>query len=223
MNIISKLKSINKKSQKKGSVLIESILVIPFLIILVFMMLQIFLYYYANNVMNTSTNDAANSASYELRGNPILIESFGQGNLNFVDGGKLGPLSNDISDTINNRISEVTKHNTLILFGKNDKGDNINLKDNVDFFGSEETCNQAIKDKNNTRVTCAYVYSKDGSGDGSKDQSYQIVVRSKAPYKILGNFFGVLGGGENEENSKFFVYGNASSPIEMPGRFNYFE
>lgn len=208
---------LRKRTNLKGSAIIESLLVIPFLIILVFAILQIFLYYYSNNVMNTATNDAANTASYQLRGHPSLVENIGN-NSNSLESLALAEI---VKETSVDRMDEVTKHNGFILYGKDKNGDQLDdLLSEVEFKGSKSKCDDLIKNK--TRVTCAYLDQDDGGYGDNRARSYQLIVRTKAPYRLTGNFLSVLSG-KNDGEPNIFVYGNASSPIDMPGRFNYFE
>src|SRR5690625_3930265 len=123
----------NFSNDENGSVIIESIIVIPFIIIVIFMISQIFVYYYSNNVMNTATNDAANTVSYQLRGNPILVEAYENNFSNFNNGSPFFPLRDAVKETINERVDNTTESNNFILFSKNFSGEELDLKEDIDF------------------------------------------------------------------------------------------
>jgi len=186
-------------------------------------------------MMNTATNDAANTVSYQLRGNPALIELFREAESESgvttisIDDERLGDeFESNVGVTINERIHQLTDHNAYILFGETEEGEEIPMEPDVDGSGegrialasSEEECDDFIK-SDRARVSCAYLYVDRSDTGNERASSYQIVVRSKAPFRFVGNFFSVLSGSDGEDDSIFSIYGNSSSPIEMPGRFNY--
>lgn len=190
-----------QKRRKKGSLILEFLVVLPVLIFVAWACLQIMFFVNAQSTLHQAAMDAARITATELRGH-------------------VGPISsapsftqNTIRDQVQTKIHHVTKYNSLILLYR---GENYEwLAPNaVPVYLDEGDCNtilagveaRGICVETNTTITdpTTMVLGQDEE---------QVVVKIKAPFKLIGSFLPSL--------ESLSAEGQGSAIKEASERHNY--
>ena len=74
-----------KNPRKKGSLIIEQLLVFPIMIGIIWLIMQMVIFVYSNNQVNTSANETAQVMSQILRGSEEKITSLASTNKEIVE------------------------------------------------------------------------------------------------------------------------------------------
>lgn len=200
-----------RRYKKKGSLIIEQIIVTPILIGLLWLIMQMIIFVYSNNLINTAANESSQVISQMMRGNPS----------------KVNQLSTDVSKELTNHIAykvkEITDKNKFILLNKDLDSDEEFItidKDKIKIDESkikmvvenQSVCEQSIKSDANKRVICIFT---EELGTGSQAKTQQLVVRIKAPFHLIGSIIPNI-------DTKISLYGYGASAKEMPGRLQYY-
>lgn len=190
-----------KKTRKKGSLIVEFLVIIPIFVFLAWACLQIIFFVMAQSTLHQAAMDAARITATELRGH-------------------VGPISSapsftqeTIKEQVTTKVQHVTKYNALILLYR---GRNYEWLDtsSVPIYLDQGDCN-AILEGVEARGICIETNTNitDPSTVVLGQDEEQIVVKIKAPFKLIGSFLPSL------ENLS--AKGQGSAVKEASERYNY--
>jgi succinate dehydrogenase flavin-adding protein (antitoxin of CptAB toxin-antitoxin module) len=212
-----------KKTKKKGSLIIEQLLVFPIMIGIIWLIMQMIIFVYSNNQINTSANETSQVLSQILRGSDEDLRGLSTANREIVE-----------DEALKKIIGTVEKNKFIMLMKDNITGVEyltINATtgdvqgfvrydtlaagpvESVLLISENKTlCETSLQDKEKRRVICIYTEESD---QVTSKKSQQMVVRIKAPFHLIGSIIPGV-------DDKILLYGNGVSTKELTGRFQYY-
>jgi hypothetical protein len=211
------------KNKKKGSLIVEQVLVFPIMIGIIWLIMQMIIFVYSNNQVNTAANETSQVLSQILRGTDKTLVTLNATNRGLV-----------IDESLK-KIINVSEKNGFIMMTK-DKIENKNylwidsttgnatgfITYSTAITGLEEKplvivenqnlCKTTLDDPQKRRVIC--IYTEESTAVGDKE-SQQMVVRLKAPFHLIGSIIPGV-------DKKILLYGNGVSTKELTGRYQYY-
>ncbi len=186
-----------KKLRKKGQAFIDTIIVLPIMLISTWLILQMIVFVYANNQVDNAADNGAILVAQQLRGTTD----------------KLDVISNQdqIVEDLFIRLDQSLNNNGFILFSKDSSNNSVTLDNYSVIIENKEGCQTDISNRDTKRVLCVYTDSINVNGRNHD----QMIVRVKVPFKIIGNFIPGI-----EDN--IFLHGNGAATKEISGRFQYY-
>lgn len=186
----------SSKFRKRGSILIEYLVSIPLFMLMVWFPMQVSFFALSQSLAESTAMEGARYVSMELTGTNTK---------------SISDLSNTERSAINtgltNRLKDMSLHNPNFLLFTTNNGNPANPT----MINTESTCDSyMLKTSSRKRVICFYLTTPTGSTQA------QVVVRTKAPYKIVGNLIPNL-------TDKFFSRGTGVSVVNNPNRSGYYE
>lgn len=216
----------NQKHKKKGSLIIEQLLVFPIMIGLIWLIMQMIIFVYSNNQVNVAANETAHSLSQMLRGTDKKLNEIDSNNriviqdealkkvLGTLEQNRFVMLAKDSSGSVDTtylreEMGQVTGH---IEYDAAVPGDEERV---LLIIEDPALCDTTIKESGKKRVVC--LYTEDGIDQSGtlKKNSQQVVVRIKAPFHLIGSIIPGV-------DDKISLYGNGLSTKEIPGRYQYY-
>lgn len=189
------------KNRKKGSLIVEFLVIIPVFLLLAWGTLHIMFFVMAQSTLHQAAMDAARIVSTELRGHQ-------------------GPISSTSADTqtlikekMSAKIEHITRFNATLLLYRGEDYEYLDPSAVPIIVEPGDECLAAMESTTEPRAICIYTASK-GAGQGSTLNQEQIVVKIKANFRIFGNMIPGLEG-------KLFVRGTGSAIKEQADRFQY--
>lgn len=182
-----------KKTRKKGSSIIEFLVVIPVFMMMIWGIVQVMLFILATNTLNEAAMESARIAAQNLRGYDGSLVSFS---------GK-----DDLKKVLVDKSTAVTKFNGFILLDKTAEGGSATVP--VDVKATRNDCISYIKSKPD-RSICAW--TEDSSGDGHK----QVGVYIAAKFLVTGSLIPSL-----KDITQLKGFGMAQ--LDLSNRFQYIE
>lgn len=161
------------KKRKKGSVLIEFVVVFPFIVAMVFFGIEVLVYQLVHATAQEATKEGARVVGVELRGHrgPIMPDS-GMGD-HIISEEEM----DYITDILKRKVNTIMNNNGFVVF------DAETATYITDKEGGEMACEQAIED-GDEQVLCLYTEVVEIAGR----EHEQIVVRLKTVYGSFSNF-----------------------------------
>jgi succinate dehydrogenase flavin-adding protein (antitoxin of CptAB toxin-antitoxin module) len=212
-----------KKTKKNGSLIIEQLLVFPIMIGIIWLIMQMIIFVYSNNQINTSANETSQVLSQILRGSDEDLRGLSTANREIVE-----------DEALKKIIGTVEKNKFIMLMKDNITGveylnTNATTGDVQGFVrydtlaaGPVESvllitenkvlCETSLQDNEKRRVICIYTEESDQI---TSKKSQQMVVRIKAPFHLIGSIIPGV-------DDKILLYGNGVSTKELTGRFQYY-
>jgi len=212
-----------KKTKKRGSLIIEQLLVFPIMIGIIWLIMQMIIFVYSNNQINTSANETSQVLSQILRGSDEDLRGLSTANREIVE-----------DEALKKIIGTVEKNKFIMLMKDNITGIEyltINATtgdvqgfvrydtlatgpvESVLLISENKTlCETSLQDKEKRRVICIYTEESD---QVTSKKSQQMVVRIKAPFHLIGSIIPGV-------DDKILLYGNGVSTKELTGRFQYY-
>ena len=212
-----------KNPRKKGSLIIEQLLVFPIMIGIIWLIMQMVIFVYSNNQVNTSANETAQVMSQILRGSEEKITSLASTNKEIVEDEALKKIMGTVEKNKFIMLAQdnITNVEYLKVNATTGVVDGV-IRYNAIIAGPEEKvllitedkalCDTTLKDNEKRRVIC--IYTEESDKVASK-KSQEIVVRIKAPFHLIGS---IIPGVDDKIN----LYGNGVSTKELTGRFQYY-
>lgn len=185
------------KFRKKGQLFIEYIIVFPFMIMSVWLVLQLIVYVYANIQVNSAAGGGADIVAQQLRGTETKITSLSN--------------SEQIIDDLYTRLEQSIGSNGFILFSRDSDDNNVSQGDFTIVIEDEGSCQSTIDSADALRVICVHTKTVQV---GSRNHD-QIQVRVKVPFNIIGNFVPFA-------QDRIFLYGSGVVTKDISGRFQYY-
>jgi len=182
-----------KKNRKKGSSIIEFLVVIPVFMMMIWGIVQVMLFILATNTINQAAMESARIAAQNIRGYDGSLDQFG---------GK-----EDLKKVLVEKSTTVTKFNSFILLNKTAQGGTATVP--VDVLATRQKCIDYIKSKPN-RSICAW--TEDSSGDGHK----QVGVYIAAKFLVTGSLIPFV-----EDAIQLKGFGMAQ--LDLANRFQYID
>lgn len=192
-----------KKNRKKGSLIIEFLVIIPVFLLLAWGTLHIMFFVMAQSTLHQAAMDAARVVTTELRGHQ-------------------GPITDTTADTqllikekMTAKIQHITKFNATILLYRGENYEYLSDNSVPIIIEPGDECISAMSESSNPRAICLYTASKGAGVDGHTLDQEQIVVKIKANFRIFGNMIPGLEG-------NLYVRGTGSAVKEQANRFQYY-
>jgi uncharacterized protein (UPF0333 family) len=201
--VIKKEVIIVKKNRKKGSLIIEFLIIIPVFLLLAWGTIHIMFYVMAQSTLHQAAMDAARVTASELRGHQ----------------GEITTSSNDtqsiIEDKIKMKVRHITEYNAMLLLFRGEDYEHLEDSEVPLVIEPNDKCEDAMSSTSIPSVICIYTQSKDASIDPSVtvDQE-QIIVKIKSKFRVFGSMIPGLKG-------NLYARGTGSSIKEQSNRFHY--
>lgn len=186
------------KNRKKGSLIVEFLVIIPVFLLLAWSTLHIIFFVVSQSTMHQAAMDAARITSLELRGH--------QGPINTTS----STTQEVLIDKIRTKIHTSTKGNAMILLYRDEDFGHLSPDSVPIVIEPADKCQSVMDNDSMPSVICIYT---DGNGAVSVDQE-QIVVKIKGKLRIIGSMIPTL-------KDKFYVKGTGSAVKDQAERFQY--
>jgi hypothetical protein len=211
------------KNKKKGSLIVEQVLVLPIMIGIIWLIMQMIIFVYSNNQVNTAANETSQVLSQILRGTDKTLVTLDPTNRGLVIDESLKKVINVsekngfimmTKDKIQNKTYLWVDTTTGIATGFITYTTSVSgLQEKPLLIIEDQTlCKTTLEDPDKRRVIC--IYTEESTNIGDKE-SQQMVVRLKAPFHLIGSIIPGV-------DDKILLYGNGVSTKELTGRYQYY-
>lgn len=203
----NKMKKVREKlsKRKKGSIIIEFLVVLPVFMMLVWGILQVMLYLMASSTIHEATLETARLVSMENRGNDGKIDVFNE------DGTTYDPVKlESLKSKIYNKAFSVVEFNGFILLFNDKHGVSYDHEDFLNNHIAIEPSDHCDSVMTENEAICVYTVT----GMVGDRPHEQIVVEMKSPFLVIGSFIPGL--------DKFPLQSKGVSQKELSDRYQYY-
>lgn len=189
----------NKKNKKKGSIIIEFLVVLPVFIFMAWAIMQIMFYVMVQSTIHQAAMDAARITVTELRGHIGPVSS--------------APASTQdiIKQKIATKVQHVTKYNAVLLLYRGENYEWLDPSAVPILLDPPGGCDSSLA--SNKRVICVQTDMRGASPlTGGVDEE-MVVVKIKAKFRVIGSLLPSI---ENIDAT-----GTGSAVKEQSERFQY--
>jgi len=188
-----------KTTRKKGSAIIEFLVVLPVFMMLIWGIMQVMLFTLATSTVNEAAMEGSRVLAQNLRG---FEGTFNDDNL-----AKHNLTKDMVANVLALKVENVTRFNNYVMLFHDGNGNSITPQIKVALSKSE--CTSYLSQASVQRGICTW--SDDTFGDGHE----QVGVLVKSKFNVVGSFIPGLG-------NMVTLNGSGVSHKELTNRFNYY-
>lgn len=182
--------------RKKGSVLVEFIVCVPFFMLMTMFPLQTMFFSLSQTASQSAAIEGARYVSTELSG--LKINSWSDPKLT-------SDRRQQITEGLIARVHSTSNHNQNLLLFR----DSSNNPAAPVILATPSRCDDAFSNNSYKRVICVYIQSE------TVNSQPKAIVRVKAEHRVIGNLIPGLEG-------RLYAKGNGMSNINRPDRYQYY-
>lgn len=189
------------KFRKKGSVIIEYLIVFPIFMLMLWIITQIILYSISSSTAHEAAMYGAEVVSTELRGSDKRLDELD------------ATIRSNVLAKFHEKTSKVAQFNKfLLLYNTEDGSSRSNAQiDSFTILENETSCRTALDDPAREQVICIYTKGLGTSPSNQSRDHQQTVVKLKMPFKIVGQFIPGM--------DTVSVYSSGTHAREVAGRY----
>lgn len=196
------------KFRKKGSVIVEYLVVLPVFMLMLWTITQLILYSISSSTAHEAAMYGAEVVAKELRGSEKKITELD------------ATMKANVLAKFHDKASKVVQFNKFLLLYNNTDGSVLSSTDieNMTILENEASCLAAIQDTNVKRVICIYTKGLGTSATNVARDHKQIIVKIKMPFKVIGQFIPGI-------QDKTVIHASGTHAREISGRYQpyYFD
>lgn len=191
-----------KKFRKKGSVIIEYLVVLPIFMMMLWAITQLILYSISSSTAHEAAMYGAEIVATEMRGTEQKLS-------------ELSPAArSDIIQKFHDKASRIIQFNRFLLLYNEEGGERLSDQAiaSMTLIEDEEGCLNAIKDAERRRVICIYTKGLGSSPTNVERDHEQIIVKVKMPFQLIGEFIPGI-------EDRMVVHASGTQAKEISGRY----